>query len=132
MPKIGAATWVRKSGKILLGLRSKKSGNNTWGPPGGHLEMNETLIECAMRETKEEAGIAIKNIRFMTYGEDIHREQESHYVAFYFVADWESGDLVPDPTEFSALDWFDWENLPKPLFRPAQQFVSQEINPIIF
>lgn len=132
LPKIGTGVWIRKEGKILLGLRSKKSGNGTWGPPGGHLEMNETLIECAARETREEAGIEITNVRFMAFSEDIDREIDAHYVAFYFAADWSAGEVVADPTEFERLEWFAWDALPTPLFRPAQLFVDKGINPTTF
>ena len=121
--------WVRKEGKILLGRRSKKSGNNTWGPPGGHLEMNETLTECAARETREEAGIEITKIQFLSYIEDIHPEQGTHYITFLFVADCVSGDPTPDSGEFYNLKWCDWNNLPSPLFRPARMFVDQGIDP---
>ncbi|RJQ35379.1 NUDIX domain-containing protein [Candidatus Parcubacteria bacterium] len=132
LPKIGTAVWIRHQGKILLGLRSKTSGNNTWGPPGGHLEMNETLVECAIRETREEAGIELANVKFLTYAENIFKEAGTHYVTFHFTADWASGDLTPDPNEFHNLEWFDWDNLPKPLFRPAQIFFDAGLNPVTF
>lgn len=128
LPKIGVAVWVRKEGKVLLGRRSKQSGNNTWGPPGGHLEMNETLSEAAAREVREEAGLEITNIQFAGYIEDIHPEQGTHYIGLHFAADWVSGDPVPELIEFYNLEWFDWNSLPQPIFRPAKFFVEKNIN----
>jgi 8-oxo-dGTP pyrophosphatase MutT (NUDIX family) len=46
-------------GKILL-IKHKKL--NVWLNPGGHVEENETPIECALRETFEESGIKVKVI----------------------------------------------------------------------
>ncbi len=44
-------------GKVLL-IKHKKL--NVWLNPGGHVEENETPIECALRETLEETGIKVK------------------------------------------------------------------------
>ena len=43
---------------ILL-VRGRKS--NKWSFPKGHKERGETYLECAIRETAEEAGIALDN-----------------------------------------------------------------------
>ena len=44
-------------------LLTKRSFNlifpGAWVFPGGHLEPNETLLECGIRETREEIGINI-------------------------------------------------------------------------
>jgi 8-oxo-dGTP diphosphatase len=45
------------AGKILL-LRRKD--NDKWTMPGGTLDYGESLIECAMREVREETGLSIR------------------------------------------------------------------------
>jgi len=42
---------------ILLMKRSECENEHTWDLPGGHSKANETPIETAERETKEETGI---------------------------------------------------------------------------
>ncbi|MBI4098038.1 MAG: NUDIX domain-containing protein [Candidatus Levybacteria bacterium] len=47
-------------GEVLLGRRLAKEGFGMWGFPGGHMNPNETVKECARRELKEELGQDIK------------------------------------------------------------------------
>ena len=65
-PKVGVAVFVLKDNKILMHKRKNTLGDSTWALPGGHLEFHEQLEECATRETLEEAGVKIKNIRLGT------------------------------------------------------------------
>lgn len=52
---LGATTMVfNEKNEILLNLRSD---TNTWGIPGGSMELYETIEETAIRELKEEASI---------------------------------------------------------------------------
>ena len=133
-PLLGNAVWVRKDRKVLLARRAgaKRSGAGTWCPPGGHVEMFETIEECAIREVHEEAGIEIERIRFITFSEDPFRENGTHYVTFHYVADWKSGEPRPQEGESEDWNWFAWDALPQPLFRPAQLFVDMGINPLEF
>lgn len=54
MLSAGATVVVIKDKKIFLNLRSD---TNTWGIPGGALELGETLQETAARELKEETNL---------------------------------------------------------------------------
>ena len=54
MLSAGATVVVIKDNRILLNLRSD---TNTWGIPGGALELGETLEETAARELKEETNL---------------------------------------------------------------------------
>lgn len=47
---------VLKKNKILLVKESHKEARGLWSFPLGHLEINESLQEGAIRETKEETG----------------------------------------------------------------------------
>ncbi|MDQ1037757.1 8-oxo-dGTP diphosphatase [Streptomyces sp. V3I8] len=55
--RVGVQAIVRSGDRILLGLRANTFGEGTWGLPGGHLELGETLMGAACRELEEETGI---------------------------------------------------------------------------
>lgn len=47
--------------EVLLIQRGKPPSMGQWSIPGGSLELGETIIECAIRETLEETGIILRN-----------------------------------------------------------------------
>lgn len=122
------AVIVVRDGKVLLGKRKNAHGNGTWCFPGGHLEFGESWDDCAARETMEEAGISIKNIRFAAATNDIFREK--HYVTLFMLADYGSGEVrIMEPEKCGEWGWFTWENLPGPLFLPIQNLLKIGYNP---
>jgi len=89
-PKVGVGVIVRKGNKVLMGHRINAHGHETWCFPGGHLEFNESIEDCARRETEEEAGIKIKNIRPAPWTNDIFKKEKKHYVTLFVLADYAS------------------------------------------
>lgn len=55
---IGVSVIIEYNNKILLEHRTD---SETWAVIGGGLKIDETLIQCAIRETKEETGIKLAN-----------------------------------------------------------------------
>ncbi len=96
-PKIGTAVWVRKEDFAWCSKRA--IGHNARCPPGGHIEMNEAMLDCAIRETREEAAIEIQNVRFVRALDNIWPERGTHYVTLYSATDWKSGEPIPQPEE---------------------------------
>ena len=130
-PKIGVGVIVIKNGKILLGKRKNAHGEGCWGFPGGHLELNEEIEECAIREVNEEIGISIKNIRKATFTNDIFGKENKHYVTLFIVSDFAFGEVkLMEPEKCEKWEWFEWNNLPEPLFLPIQNLLKQKFNPL--
>ena len=50
---------VVQSGHVLLVKRGQSPGKGLWALPGGHLNINETFIQGAIRELKEETKIKV-------------------------------------------------------------------------
>ena len=130
-PKVGVGVVVVKENKILLGKRKNAHGEGTWSFPGGHLEFNESWEDCASRETLEETGLSIKNVRFGTVTNDIFKLEEKHYITIFMLSDYESGELrLMEPDKCEKWDWFTWDNLPEALFVPIQNLLKIGYNPL--
>ena len=125
-PLVGVAAIVIKDGKILLGKRKNAHGSGTWQFPGGHLEFNETIENCAQREVLEETGIKIKNIRLGPYTNDIFEQEQKHYITLFVIAEYDSGELeLKEPQKCEKWEWFEWTRLPQPSFLPIINLLKQ-------
>lgn len=115
-PKVGVGVMIIKNDKVLLGKRKGSHGEGEYAFPGGHLEYGESFENCGKRETKEEAGIEIKNIRFQFLA-NILKYAQKHYVHIGLIADWEKGEPeVLEREKCESWAWYELNKLPKPLF----------------
>ncbi|MBI4039902.1 NUDIX domain-containing protein [Candidatus Daviesbacteria bacterium] len=129
-PLVGVGVIIRKDDEVLLLKRKGAHGAGSWAFVGGHLEFNETPQDCALRETLEEVGLKISNLRPTTFTNDLFDDGNKHYVTLYVLADYIEGEpKILEPEKCEALDWFKWDNLPKPLFIPLQNLLKQDFNP---
>ena len=116
-PKVGIGVFIVKDGEVLMAKRKNGHGKGNWGGTGGHLEHLESFADCAKRETTEEAGIEIDNIRFLCLT-NFKDHAPKHYVDIGLLADWKSGEpqnLEPDVKE--DWIWFDIKTeIPDPLW----------------
>lgn len=133
-PGVGVGVFiVNKDGKVLLGKRKGSFAAGTWCTPGGHLEWGETLEACAERETFEETGVVLKNIRFETVTNDIFTNEDKHYLTVWMVAEHESGEVRRmEPDKCEEWGWFEWsrEKLPAPLFLPEINLLERGWSPL--
>lgn len=115
-PRVGIGVLVFKEGRLLLGKRRGSHGAGEWASPGGHLEHLESFEACAVREVREETGLAIANVRFLRVLNTITYAPK-HYVDLAFAADWVSGEpAVREPEKIEAWGWYPLDALPSPLF----------------
>jgi 8-oxo-dGTP diphosphatase len=121
-PGVGLGVFIWKDDKFLMGKRVGKHGENTWSVPGGWLEYGESFEECAAREAKEETGVNITNIRQFTTVNNIFADENQHSITIFMNSDWESGDPKDiELDKFIEIGWFDFTNMPSPLFLPLVQ-----------
>lgn len=102
MPKVGIGVMIfNGDGHILLAKRKGSHGAGEYAFPGGHLEFGESFADCAIRETREEAGVEIEDVNFM-YLANILKYGGKHYVHVGLKANWVKGDpqvLEPEKSE---------------------------------
>jgi 8-oxo-dGTP diphosphatase len=115
-PRVGIGVMILKDGKVLLGKRKGSHGAGEYAFPGGHLDYMESFEECARRETREETGMEIKNIRFQ-YLANLQRYAPKHYAHIGLIADWASGEpMVKEPNKCEGWDWYDPDHMPNNCF----------------
>jgi len=129
-PGVGVDVYIRKNGKVLLGLRKSSYGAGEWCAPGGKMELKESPEEAVVREAEEECGVGFKNLRFINITNDIH-DIGTHFLTVNFVADWDRGEpQLKEPDKFEKWEWFSWDNLPEPLFLSTRNFIHTGYNPL--
>ena len=96
LPRVGVGAIVIRDGRILLVKRGSSPGKGLWAPPGGLVELGETVREAAEREILEETGITIRAKETSYVFDFIDRDKEGkikyHYVIIDFVADYLGGE----------------------------------------
>jgi 8-oxo-dGTP diphosphatase len=129
-PLVGVAVIIMKDHNVLLGKRKMSHGDGTWALPGGHLEFNETIEDCAKREVFEETGLFIKNIRYGTFTNDIFINDQKHYITLFVLSEYDHGiPELKEPDKCHEWGWFSWGNLPEPKFLPLKNLLMLGFDP---
>ncbi|KAK1821813.1 hypothetical protein LTR12_003689 [Friedmanniomyces endolithicus] len=58
----------------------------TYALPGGHLDFGESFEQCAAREVKEETGLNVQDVRFLTATNTVFGDAGKHYVTIFMTA----------------------------------------------
>ncbi len=112
----GATVVVLKDHKILLNLRSD---TNTWGIPGGAIELGETLEQTAARELKEETNLTAEKFTLLHLfsGGDFYFKypngDELYSVVALYLAEGVTGEMKITDGESHDLRFFGADQLPK-------------------
>lgn len=113
LPRVGVGCVVMREGRALL-VKSRRSGK--WSTPGGNLDFGESPSECARRETAEEAGIEVREPRFLAITNDVMPERGTHYVTIWMRAEVQDEEIrIADQKEISDAGWFEINSLPEPM-----------------
>lgn len=120
-PEMPEANSIRPAASVVIYndnkiLMLKRKDNQKWTLPGGTLEMNESLVQCAVREVEEECGLKVlildtigiysnPNIRIEYSDGEVRRE---FTVVFYGVAN--NAQVIMDE-ESSAYRWITLEEI---------------------
>lgn len=111
------------AGEVLL---MRRSGEGTWGIPGGGLEAYESWESAAVRECQEETGWQIRIDGLLGIYSDpatqTHQYPDGsvrHFVGVVFLATAAHRVGQPDH-ESTELRWIQYDSLPAPLFGPDE------------
>lgn len=117
-------------GRLLLGRRAINAVDTgglyepgTWNCPGGKQEYEETIIEAAIREVKEETNLDISDVEVFGASDDI--EEGKHFVNVHLIAKKYSGELkVMEPNKIDKWEWFDLNKLPENLYSSSRETIN--------
>ena len=113
---LGATTLVfNDKNELLLNLRTD---TNTWGIPGGSMELYETIEDTAIRELKEETGISADKLELVTilsgkeyYFEYPNGDKMCTVIVLFKVLNY-AGDIKVSDNESKELRFFSLNKLP--------------------
>ena len=83
-PRVGVGALVIHEGKVLLVKRGIQPNKGLWAVPGGSLELGESLVACAERETLEETGVVIRGENLI-YVFDYRERDQDDRIRYHFV-----------------------------------------------
>ena len=92
---------IIENGKVLL----IKDTNKNWGFPKGHVEENETEIETAKRETKEEVNIDVEIDESKRYEITYITDADVEKTVVYYVATPINSNTIPQDGEIEVIKW---------------------------
>ena len=97
---------ILKDGKVLLIY--EKIGQY-WGFPKGHIENNETEIETAKREVKEEVGLDVEIDKEKRYELNYITDKGIDKTTVLYIAKPKSEKVVMQESEVEEVQWCDYE-----------------------
>ncbi|KAG8225285.1 hypothetical protein J437_LFUL001899 [Ladona fulva] len=131
--------------KMLMTRRAShlRTFPNAWVPPGGHIELNESLYSAGLRELHEETGIKLNassdSIKILCLWESVYPVllgidlPRRHHVVVYLIAKvnkpWNEihDDIKLDPDEVQACTWLSPDIVKKLLSRKLDDAEMHEM-----
>ncbi|MDZ4194611.1 MAG: NUDIX domain-containing protein [Pseudomonas sp.] len=111
------ATVIYRRDEKILFVRKRKS---KWNLPGGRVEQGESPIQAALREMKEETGLAVEQLRYVS------QYQENRVVHFLFEARLKTSQKPRPHNEIEDCRWISAKHLGKQNVRePIKSLIKQ-------
>jgi 8-oxo-dGTP diphosphatase len=113
---------------ILLGKRLNVLGEGTWGLPGGHQKLGESLLECAKREVNAEVNIDLKSMELLEVAEMVNTGLDYQLVEIgYMSSAWEGILELKEHKYCSEWKFFPIDALPAELFAAHEPIIRKAV-----
>ena len=114
-PLVGVGAIIIEDSRVVLVRRAHPPLQAEWSIPGGVLEVGELVREAAMREAREETGLAVEPGELLGVYDRVLRDADQrvqyHYVLIDFLCRRVGGDPVA-ASDAAEVRWFTPEQLP--------------------
>lgn len=110
---LGFGVVIIKDQKVLLGYQTRSYEEPCWAFPGGKVDDEETINQAVIREVKEECGLEVSEIEFITFFEDIFQDT-THVISLVVkVNNFQGQPKVLEPEKCQKWEWFDVDDIPE-------------------
>ena len=106
---IGTLMFIRQGDQVLLIRKKRGLGAGRINAPGGKIEAGESPLACAVRETREEIGVTVRQAALMAELRFVERVDQQWYGYAFVASDY---DGVPTETIEAAPHWFAADAIP--------------------
>lgn len=105
---------LKSKSNVLLIKRKNEPFKDCWALPGGFMEIDETLVECAKRELKEETGIDVdaSKLHFKKILDKVDRDSRGRVISVVYMTHVSKQIKVKVGDDAKEYAWFDVNNLP--------------------
>ncbi len=106
---------LQRGDQLLLCLREGTGYRDGWYClPSGHLEEGETVVECAVREAREEVGVHVApaSLRPATVVHHLSPEGRPRLGVFFAAFEWDGDPYNAEPHKCAKVEWASADQLP--------------------
>ncbi len=107
-----------------------------WGFPKGHMEENETELQTAIRETKEETNLDVEVQEEKRYVDEYYSSEDTFKQVVYFLATCKNMNVKKQEAEIAQIEWvpieeagnkITYENTKKLFKQVLEEYFESEI-----
>ena len=121
-PKVAAAIWAERSGKVLMVRRAIDPARGKWTVPGGFVNSGEDPALAAARECKDETGLNVEITGLLDIVAGREHARGADFVVFYQASPMGGSPRACD--EVDRVEWFGPRDLPTIAFKATQTMIE--------
>lgn len=121
---------ANNKGQVLVLKQSDATitGGNKYHPPGGIVELGETLEQCVIREIYEEIGISSTAVKVFDVGEWYAERGEDvmQFIGIFYVCEITSNEFILQKSEVDEVVWIGLDDIDSiDIIEPSKSIIKK-------